>query len=178
VLSDLEVLDSCPEPIFDEAVIQASVLCQTPIALVSFVAVDRQWFKARVGLEESETPRALSFCGHAIYEFEPLVVTDPTEDPRFAENDLVTGHHHVRFYAGVPLCADNTPLGTLCVLDHQLRTLTSVQLEGLKLLAGQLSNALDTRLRRIAQAKRERGLKLAFEAGVGVKSPQRRHRVG
>ena len=143
-----EVLDTLPEADFDDLVRLASHICGTPIALVSLVDADRQWFKARLGLEAVETPRDQSFCAHAICEPERDIfeVSDAREDPRFAENPLVLGDPNIRFYAGTPLVTRNGwALGTLCVIDRKPRQLTKEQAEGLVMLRRHVVNALELR---------------------------------
>jgi GAF domain-containing protein len=121
-LQDMGVLDTAPDPVLDAITAQAATLFDTPIALVSLIDARRQWFKARHGLGAPETPRSVSFCGHAILGDQPLVVLDATQDERFAGNPLVTGAPHVIFYAGVPLVTDDHHcLGTLCVIDSKPR---------------------------------------------------------
>jgi diguanylate cyclase (GGDEF)-like protein len=134
------LMDTPPEREFDALAELAGIVCSTPIALVSLIDASRQWFKARVGLEASETPRSLSFCAHAIQDpGSVLVIPDATEDPRFRDNPMVVGEPHVRFYAGAPLVMrDGSAVGTLCVIDHSPRTLTEVQLTGLRSLADQV----------------------------------------
>lgn len=142
------VLDSAPDAAFDDIVQLASAFCGTPIALVSLVDRSRQWFKAKVGLTTSETPRDISFCAHAVVAREPLVVPDALQDWRFADNPLVTGEPFVRFYAGIPLVlAEGAVVGTLCVIDHAPRALSEGQLDALKLLARRASTELDLRRR-------------------------------
>ncbi|WP_454885760.1 response regulator [Sphingomonas oryzagri] len=121
-LRDLDLLDSDPEAGFDDLVAVARALAGTPIALVSLIDAERQWFKARVGLDVSETPRSMAFCDHAIRGHEVLVTLDATRDRRFADNPLVTGEPFIRFYAGAPI---STPaghaIGTVCVIDVEPR---------------------------------------------------------
>lgn len=125
----------------------ASALCQTPTAMVSFVETERQWFPARTGLEARETPRSQSFCAHAMLGKDILVVPDATLDPRFRDNPLVTGHPHIRFYAGAPLVSeDGIRIGALCVIDSSPRSdLTSLQRQGLQLLAANIMLLLTSR---------------------------------
>jgi hypothetical protein len=145
-LREYRVLDTAAEAAYDDAVWLAAHICQTPISLVSLVDERRQWFKARVGLDATETPREVSFCGHAILSPEPFVVEDATADPRFFDNPLVTGAPHVRFYAGVPLTtAAGHGLGTLCVIDRTPRRLTAGQLDALAALARQVVRLLECR---------------------------------
>ena len=141
-----EILDTEPEEEFDELAWLASQVCQTPIALVSLVDEDRQWFKARVGLEAFETPRRISFCGHAILGSDTLVVPNALEDPRFCGNPLVENDPRIRFYAGAPLRApDGQKLGTLCVIDRVPRQLSESQLEGLERLSRQVMHQFELR---------------------------------
>ena len=140
------LLDSAPEIPFDNAVRLASIVCQTPVALVSLVAEDRQWFKAKVGLETQEGGRDESFCSHALTRDSPLVVQDAVADERFADNPLVTGKPEIRFYAGVPLMIEGgSALGTLCVIDHVPRQLTQEQMQGLRILAKQVEDEIIAR---------------------------------
>jgi len=134
----------------------AASLCDAPVALVSFVEEQRQWFAARTGFDATETPRELSFCAHAMLGSDVMVVPDATSDPRFTDNALVTGDPHIRFYAGAPLVAeDGTPLGALCVVDTQTRTgLTDLQQQGLQVLAANVVSLLTLR-RMHAQTARE-----------------------
>jgi PAS domain S-box-containing protein len=139
-LQSYRVLDTAPEQAFDDFTLLASHICDTPIALVSLIDETREWFKAKVGIDVSENPRGVSFCAHAILEpSQPFVVFDAAEDPRFAQNPLVTGEPHIRFYAGIPLISpEGFPLGTLSVIDREPRNLAAAQLECLKAIARQV----------------------------------------
>lgn len=146
-LRSYEVLDTQAEAAFDNLVRFAASITATPIALVSLIDADRQWFKARVGLELAETHRDLAFCAHTILNpHEPLIVEDATRDPRFADNALVTGAPDIRFYAGVPLVnPEGHAIGTLCVIDRKPRTVTGEQLEALTRLAETVGTTLELR---------------------------------
>ncbi|EOG5905807.1 diguanylate cyclase [Vibrio vulnificus] len=123
-LHSLHILDTAAEERFDRVTRIARRLFDVPIALVSLVDEDRQWFKSCFGLNASETPRDISFCGHAILGTDTLIVEDASLDARFADNPLVTGEPHIRFYAGVPLMFEHSScLGTLCIIDSKPRTL-------------------------------------------------------
>jgi GAF domain-containing protein len=133
-LHSYQVLDSASERVFEEIVDLAARLTDSPIALISLVDAERAWFKARVGIAESQAPRDLAFCAHAILDpHTPCVVPDTTADPRFADNPLVTGAPDIRAYLGVPLVNhEGHALGTLCVIDrkpkpHDARAVTTVQ---------------------------------------------------
>lgn len=135
-LRSLHVLDTEPEAELDAIVRAASRVCGVPIGLISLVDAERQWFKARHGIAASETPRNISFCGHAILSDQIFEVEDARSDPRFAANPLVTGDPEIRFYAGVPLQLDDgAHVGTLCVIDHVPHHLDETQREILKDLA-------------------------------------------
>ena len=135
-LHGLRMLDTPREARFDRLVEQARQIAETPVALVTLVDSERQWFKATAGFDATETHRDQSFCAHAILTPDVLQVPDALEDPRFADNPVVAGPIRVRFYAGVPLAlADGTRVGTLCVADHRPRLLDDRQLEALRRLA-------------------------------------------
>lgn len=136
LLNKLGLLDSPPEIEFDRITQLAADVLEVPIALVSLVDSNRQWFKSCVGLDAKETPRSEAFCAHAILADEPLIVGDTLLDARFAENPLVLGAPHIRFYAGIPLLSrDGLALGTLCIIDRAPRALTPKQVRVLKGLA-------------------------------------------
>ncbi len=141
------ILDTPAEGTFDNIVELASTMCSAPIAVVSLVDEYRQWFKARVGLAPSETPREIAFCAHAIQQDDMFVVDDATRDPRFKDNPLVVGTPNVRFYAGMPLrTIDGFNLGTLCIIDSKLHTFDDEQRRTLALLAQQTEVLLTLRL--------------------------------
>jgi len=154
-LQRYEVLDTESEQKFDDLTLLARHICDTPIALISFVDAERQWFKSRIGLTTSQTSRAISFCGHAILEEDVMVVPDAAADERFADNPMVTGEPGIRFYAGAPLLTSTgQALGTLCVVDRKPRELTAGQLEALRALARQVVAQLE--LRRRLKKEREK----------------------
>lgn len=146
-LRSLEILDSFPEQTYDDIVFLASEIADTPMAVMTLIDSDRQWFKSKVGLDIQETHRDLAFCAHAILRpREMLVVTNATRDPRFADNPFVTAEHGIRFYAGAPLvCSDGSALGTLCVIDRKPRTLSPLQERALQVLSRQVVAQIELR---------------------------------
>lgn len=128
-LRELLILDTPPEERFDRIVQFAAEEFGVPIALISLIDSDRQWFKARFGLNVCETDRKSSFCGHAIHATEVMVVEDATQDHRFADNPMVLGAPHIRFYAGAPLeMSPGVRVGTLCLIDRRRRSLDATDL--------------------------------------------------
>ena len=130
------LVDSPTEDRFDRIVRLASLVTESPIALISILTAKRQWFKARIGLQVHQTPREWAFCSHAILQDAPFVVEDALSDERFAGNPLVLADPHIRFYAGVPLRdKSGMAMGTLCVIDREPRKLRSAELQALTDLA-------------------------------------------
>lgn len=157
VLWQYDVLDTVPEEVFDELADLAAHICEAPIALISLVDENRQWFKSRVGISVKQTSRDISFCTHAILQNGLFVVSDATKDPRFRNNPLVTGPQKIRFYAGVPLRSpDGYALGTLCVLDKQPRILRPEQKKALIVLARHVETQLELRrhAKELAEARK------------------------
>ncbi|MCC4619116.1 GAF domain-containing protein [Xanthomonas cassavae CFBP 4642] len=153
VLDGYRIVDSLPEDTYQDIVQVAASLCETPIALMSLVDRDRQWFKAQLGLGLQQTDRSQAVCDHAIREPSTLMeVPDLTQDPRFREISVVTGDTGARFYAGMPLVtSEGVALGTVCVLDTEPRRLSDMQRTGLQALARVTMNLLDARQHALQQ---------------------------
>ncbi|KQV87196.1 hypothetical protein ASD15_28560 [Massilia sp. Root351] len=141
----LLILDTPREERYDRVIEFAAAEFDVPIALMSLIDSDRQWFKSGVGLTACETGRDVSFCSHAILRAEIMVVPDALADPRFADNPLVTGPPHIRFYAGAPLLLPNGyALGTLCIIDTRPRRLDDVEMAILSTLRGLVMQELQS----------------------------------
>ncbi len=146
VLAEYQVLDTPPEDCFDDLTALAAQICEAPIALITIVEKDRQWFKSRIGVDVEETGREISICSHALLERDLFVIKDTLKDPRFWTNPLVIGQPFLRFYAGAPLVNDDGyALGTLCVLDAVPRDLTGSQRRALRILSRLVITQLELR---------------------------------
>ncbi len=149
-LREYHILDTAPESVYDDIAHVAAGVCDTPIALIALIDGTRNWFKARVGVDDelTESPRDLSFCGHAILRSDIFEVTDAAVDERFADNPLVASQPRIRFYAGAPLITpDGYKLGTICAIDVRPRRLTPEQRETLTALSRLVMRQLDRRRR-------------------------------
>ena len=167
-LRQYDVLDTPPDQAFEDLTLLAAQICQTPIALVSLLDQDRQWFKSKIGVSMEETSRDIAFCAHTIlHKDEVLEVRDAAEDPRFADSPLVTADPHVRFYAGAPLVSpDGHALGALCVMDRVPRALTAEQLSALRALSRSVMAQLELR-RQARVLENEAAERLRVEAKLG-----------
>jgi len=162
-LRQLQILDSTAEKEFDDLAKIAAQICDVPMALISLVDEERQWFKSKVGFSASETSRDVAFCAHAILGDEPLIVEDASKDERFSNNSVVVEDPGIQFYAGVPILAprNDLPIGTLCILDHKPRKLSESQRVNLSALAHQVEKLLE--LRAQVLELRESNRKLIFK---------------
>jgi len=157
VLWQYDVLDTVPEQVFDDLTELAARICEAPIALISLIDEDRQWFKAKHGVSVNETSRDISFCARAIQQHDLFIIPDATQDERFASNPLVISDPKIRFYAGAPLITpDGYALGTLCVIDKVPRELRAEQKQALRVLSRHVMMQLELRrnAREIAEARK------------------------
>ncbi|WPU63324.1 GAF domain-containing sensor histidine kinase [Peredibacter starrii] len=158
-LKSYEILDTEREPAFDQITSLASVICGTPIAVISLLDAQRQWFKSAVGLDATETPRCVSFCDHAIRQDGIMEISDATSDPRFSGNPLVIDAPYIRFYAGAPLISPNGhALGTLCVIDDKPGSLSEKQKASLMHLAEQVVAQMELRKKNLELTAAKRKL--------------------
>ena len=145
-LKSYHILDTETEQSYDDITTLAAHICKAPIVMISLVDEVRQWFKSKIGVDQQQTSRDVAFCAHAILGGKPFTVGDATKDRRFADNALVTGEPHIRFYAGIPLMnPEGLALGTLCVVDRQPRRLSAAQLKALQALSRQVMALLELR---------------------------------
>lgn len=170
------IVDSLPEAAYDDIVHLASLICDTPIALVSLLDRDRQWFKASRGVEGTGTRRDEAFCAHAIETPNVMMeVRDARTDARFVENPFVTGEMSIRFYAGIPLVTEGgAAIGTVCVLDRQPRELDAAQRNGLQALARLTMTLLNARLH---EQQLERAMRLSEAVHAEAVPPTIRYTV-
>jgi signal transduction histidine kinase len=165
-LESYDILDTERECAYDDFTMLAAHICDTPIALISLIDRQRQWFKSHIGLDTGHTPREQAFCAHAIVDNRTLVVADATKDERFDDNPLVTGRPDIRFYAGAPLVTgDGYGLGTLCVIDRVPRALSDAQIRALEALSRQLMAHLELR-RAMTTLREHEDAKKKFAANV------------
>jgi PAS domain S-box-containing protein len=169
-LREYAVLDTAPEQALDDITALAAQICGTPIALISLVDEHRQWYKSRVGVEDTETSREISICAHSLGKSELFIVPDATLDERFANNPSVIGEPHICFYAGAPLITpEEASLGTLCVIDRVPRVLSQAQKQALQVLARQVMTHLELRRQMVALRMSEERFSNAFEhAPIGM----------
>ncbi|MES2842050.1 MAG: ATP-binding protein [Pseudomonadota bacterium] len=154
-LHGLGILDTLPQKAFDDISALAKLICGTPVALITLIDQDRQWFKSRIGIEEQETPREVAFCSHAIMDPDQvMVVEDLQRDPRFSSNPFVVGPANARFYAGAPIVTqDGFALGTVCVVDLKARSLQPDQLDALRRLGSLVTSLLEHESVRLEEAR-------------------------
>lgn len=153
-LRGYEILDTEPEAAFDDLTFLASYICQAPIALISLIDADRQWFKSKVGISMTETSRDIAFCASTVLQSDVFIVPDASEDDRFSKNPLVVSEPRIRFYAGATLMTEGHALGALCVIDRVPRTLSPEQLDALRALSRQVQAQFDLRrnLKRLGES--------------------------
>jgi DNA-binding LytR/AlgR family response regulator len=177
-LNGYQILDTDPEQVFNDLAQLSAFICGTPMALVSLIDNERQWFKAKVGIDINETAREHAFCQYGMLARDVYEVPDTTSDPRFADNPMVIGPPHIRFYAGAPLLSlDGQPLGTLCTFDTVPRQLSPDQREALRMLARQVMAHLELRRTRLQlddeRQKLDGVLRMANNTGEALYSSSR-----
>lgn len=174
-LKEFHILDTLPEKEFDDITLLASQICETPVAAISLVDENRQWFKSSIGLKVTETPRDCAFCDHTIRQDGLLVVPDACADSRFAANPLVTGEPHIRFYAGAPLItSDGYRIGSLCVIDYKPREITETQVRSINALARSVMTLIEARASQAsANLKEKRASNLKFSEIKGHDSREK-----
>ena len=144
-LDRYRILDTLEDQAYDDLTRMAAEACRVPMALITFLDHDRNWFKSRIGMQATQTPRELAFCEHLVLRpDEVLIVNDASSDARFRGNPLVVGEPHIRFYVGAPLISSTGhTLGAICALDTQPRTVDAAQIEILQFLAKQVMQKLE-----------------------------------
>lgn len=153
-LYQYDILDTAPEPVFEELVSLASLIYQMPISLLSLIDEQRQWFKARVGTMPAQLPREMALCTYTIGQDRVLVVSDTLADERFSEHPLVTAKPNIRFYASAPMLnPKGLAIGALCVMDYQPRIVEPWQIEALKLLSYQAMRQIELRVHLLAMSE-------------------------
>jgi GAF domain-containing protein len=168
VLRQLSLLDTPPEQEYDDLTHLAAFLCRAPMASITLIDEHRQWFKAKVGLQNSETARNISFCAHAILGSDLFIVPDATQDERFRDNPLVLGDPHIRFYAGMPLnTAEGATIGTLCVIDREPRDLPESSCLALRVLGRQVVAHIQIR-RQLSQLQQVSAERLKIERRLRI----------
>lgn len=166
VLNQYQILDTPPEEIFDELAQLAANLCETPIALISLVDAEREWFKSKIGVTISEVPRSISFGRYTILQSQILIIPDALQDERFATNPLVKSNHYFRFYAGVPLITSSGfALGSLCVIDFAPHNLSVKEQVVLQQLAGQVIRYLELHQQKVIDDS-QRSFNLLFSKNL------------
>lgn len=159
MLRRYRILDTDPEPAFDEITELAAYTLKAPMALISLVDRDRQWFKSCLGGELKETRREIAFCSHAIEKADVFIIEDARRDPRFVANPLVTDYPNIVFYAGAPLIVeDGHRIGTLCVIDHKPRTMSRDEIKALQTMARLVVTQMDLRIAALEQRRKAEGL--------------------
>ncbi len=171
-LRSYELLDTPPHPSFDAVTRAAQIAFDAPISLISLVDEARQWFKSCIGLDVGETTRNVSFCSHAIGQFDVFVIPDATKDARFKDNPLVTGDPHIRFYAGAPLIdSEHYALGTLCVIDRKPRRFSDRDKELLASLGACAMNAITLHSQGALLRRAERLLQRYMDRDTAAPAP-------
>lgn len=164
-LNELALLDTPNEPVFDRITRLVTVLLKVPMATVTLIDANRQWFKSKVGMDVNETPRDVAFCAHTVVKAAPLIVSDACKDERFAHNPYVTQANGLRFYAGIPLKnSQGFVLGSLCAVDTKPRTLSSEELAALQALADIVTDEIQLRERLIEEQKSKEASQRALDA--------------